>query len=86
MPSLKSLVHMSGSISADITSGVGDFEGGDDLLRAWVEGLTPDADLSVSQWADQYRMLASRASAEPRALSHQPHALHARNHGCVVAK
>ena len=56
---------MSGSISADITSGVGDFEGGDDLLRAWVEGLTPDADLSVSQWADQYRMLASRASAEP---------------------
>ena len=56
---------MSGSISADITSGVGDFEGGDDLLREWVEGLTPDADLSVSQWADQYRMLASRASAEP---------------------
>jgi acyl-CoA synthetase (AMP-forming)/AMP-acid ligase II len=56
---------MSGSISADITSGVGDFEGGDDLLRAWVEGLTPDADLNVSEWADQYRMLASRASAEP---------------------
>jgi phage terminase large subunit GpA-like protein len=41
------------------------FTGDQNLLGAWAEGVTPDADLTVSEWADQYRMLASRASAEP---------------------
>ncbi|MBE7183838.1 MAG: phage terminase large subunit family protein [Methylobacterium mesophilicum] len=41
------------------------FEGADDLARIWAEGLRPDPALTVSQWADQHRMLASRASAEP---------------------
>jgi len=56
---------MSGSISPETAIGIGEFDGHDDLRRAWAEGLQPDADLTVSQWADQYRMLASRASAEP---------------------
>ncbi len=42
-----------------------DFEGADDLLRSWANGLTPDPVLTVSEWADRHRMLSSRASAEP---------------------
>jgi phage terminase large subunit GpA-like protein len=41
------------------------FDGADELLRAWGRGVRPDADLTVSQWADAHRMLGSRASAEP---------------------
>lgn len=33
--------------------------------KAFVEGITPDPDLTVSQWADEYRMLSQKASAEP---------------------
>jgi len=37
-----------------------------DVYRlAFLDGLRPEADLTVSQWADQYRMLSSKASAEP---------------------
>jgi len=53
----------SGSISGDAL-GLG-FDGLEDLLRAWAGGLKPDPYLTVSEWADRYRMLASRASAEP---------------------
>ena len=42
-----------------------DFDGAGDLLRAWGNGLRPDPDLTVSQWADRHRWLSSRASAEP---------------------
>ena len=42
-----------------------DYEGADAIERAWHEGLTPDPLLSVSAWADQHRMLSSKASAEP---------------------
>jgi len=42
-----------------------DFDGAAEILRAWGAGLTPDADLTVSQWADRHRMLSGRASAEP---------------------
>ena len=41
------------------------FDGSDQLLRSWGRGLRPDADLTVSEWADAHRMLGSRASAEP---------------------
>jgi phage terminase large subunit GpA-like protein len=34
------------------------------LRKAFLEGLTPDPLLTVSEWADQYRMLSPRASAE----------------------
>jgi len=42
-----------------------DFDGGAEFIRIWCDGLTPDPTLTVSQWADQHRMLSSRASAEP---------------------
>lgn len=42
-----------------------DYEGAHEIERAWHEGLTPDPMLSVSAWADQHRMLSSKASAEP---------------------
>ena len=42
-----------------------DYEGAHEIERAWHEGLTPDPLLSVSTWADQHRMLSSKASAEP---------------------
>ncbi|PKP79219.1 MAG: terminase [Alphaproteobacteria bacterium HGW-Alphaproteobacteria-3] len=48
-------------MSDDLT----DFDGVADLLRAWGNGLRPDPDLTVSQWADRHRMLSGRASAEP---------------------
>lgn len=33
--------------------------------KAFIEGLTPDPDMTVSEWADQHRMLSQKASAEP---------------------
>tara|TARA_R110000823_G_scaffold203424_1_gene334350 strand:- start:28992 stop:30896 length:1905 start_codon:yes stop_codon:yes gene_type:complete len=42
-----------------------DYEGFDAIDRAWREGLTPDPQLSVSEWADRYRMLSSRSASEP---------------------
>jgi len=44
---------------------VSDYDGSLEIERAWREGLTPDPLLSVSEWADQYRILSSKASAEP---------------------
>jgi phage terminase large subunit GpA-like protein len=44
---------------------VSDYHGSVEIDRAWREGLTPDPLLSVSEWADQYRILSSKASAEP---------------------
>ena len=41
------------------------FDGGLIYKRAFLEGLRPDPDLTVSEWADQYRMLSNKASAEP---------------------
>ncbi|WP_259737883.1 phage terminase large subunit family protein [Synechococcus sp. CS-205] len=34
-------------------------------MRALIAGLTPDPLLAVSEWADQFRVLSSRASSEP---------------------
>jgi hypothetical protein len=60
----------SGRISGnadDVADGDGltDFDGAVEILRSWGAGLTPDPDLTVSQWADRHRWLSSRASAEP---------------------
>ena len=41
------------------------FDGAADILRSWGSGLQPDANLTVSEWADRHRWLSSRASAEP---------------------
>ena len=50
------------ALTSDLDLG---FEGAEDLLRAWRQGLRPDPDLTVSDWADAHRWLSSRAAAEP---------------------
>ena len=40
-------------------------DGGQIYRQSFLEGLRPDLDLTVSQWSDMYRMLSSKASAEP---------------------
>src|ERR671919_2784821 len=42
-----------------------EYEGGDAIERAWRDGLRPDPLLTVSEWADRYRVLSQRASSEP---------------------
>jgi hypothetical protein len=41
------------------------YDGADAIERAWRDGLTPDPLLTVSEWADRYRVLSQRASSEP---------------------
>ncbi|MET4129957.1 phage terminase large subunit family protein [Roseovarius sp. MBR-6] len=41
------------------------FDGAEDILRVWRNGMRPDPDLTVSEWADAHRWLSSRAAAEP---------------------
>ena len=48
-------------LTADLDLG---FDGAEDILRTWRRGMRPDPDLTVSEWADQYRWLSSRASAD----------------------
>uniref|UniRef100_UPI0040477725 phage terminase large subunit family protein n=1 Tax=Yoonia sp. TaxID=2212373 RepID=UPI0040477725 len=55
----------SASTFADGMDGSAAFDCAEDILRSWGLGIRPDADLTVSQWADAHRMLGSRASAEP---------------------
>jgi phage terminase large subunit GpA-like protein len=43
-----------------------DHDGADAIERAWRDGLRPDPLLTVSEWADRYRVLSQRASSEPR--------------------
>ena len=40
-------------------------DGGQIYRQSFLEGLRPDLDLTVSEWSDMYRMLSSKASAEP---------------------
>jgi hypothetical protein len=37
-----------------------DHEGADAIERAWRDGLKPDPLLTVSEWADRYRVIARR--------------------------
>lgn len=41
-----------------------DFDGAEEIRRAWMAGLAPDPALTVSQWADRHRILSSRAASE----------------------
>ena len=41
------------------------FDGWGDLRASWCAGRTPEPILTVSEWAEQNRMLTSRGSAEP---------------------
>ncbi|MCB1381252.1 MAG: phage terminase large subunit family protein, partial [Alphaproteobacteria bacterium] len=54
----------SGRSSAEVAD-PGPFEGADRIVHSWRQGLKPDPHLTVSEWADRHRILASRASAEP---------------------
>ncbi|MFN3349070.1 phage terminase large subunit family protein [Pseudorhodoplanes sp.] len=40
------------------------YDGEADIIRAWARGLAPDPALTVSEWADRYRILSPRASSE----------------------
>ena len=63
-----------------------DFDGAAEILRAWGAGLTPDADLTVSEWADRHRMLSGRASAEPGGIARRARPTWARSWtGCRPA-
>jgi phage terminase large subunit GpA-like protein len=42
-----------------------DYEGALEIERAWREGLRPEPRLTVSEWAERYRMLSTKESAEP---------------------
>ncbi|SEL47048.1 phage terminase large subunit family protein [Jannaschia helgolandensis] len=55
----------SGPTSGESGNDLTDFDGAGEILRAWGNGLRPDPDLTVSEWADRHRMLSGRASAEP---------------------
>lgn len=35
------------------------------VCEEWIEGLRPDPDITVSEWADEFRFLPKKASAEP---------------------
>lgn len=41
-----------------------DFEGAEEVRRAWLAGLAPDPQETVSEWADRHRRLSSRGAAE----------------------
>lgn len=41
------------------------YDGALDIERAWRDGLRPDPLLTVAEWADQYRVLSTKESAEP---------------------
>jgi phage terminase large subunit GpA-like protein len=41
------------------------YDGAGAMERAWRDGLKPDPLLTVSEWADRYRVLSQRASSEP---------------------
>ncbi len=42
-----------------------DLDSDAEITQAWCEGLRPEPLLTVSAWADQYRMLSPKAAAEP---------------------
>ncbi len=41
------------------------YDGCAEIERAWRDGLTPDPLLTVSDWADQYRVLSGKSASEP---------------------
>jgi phage terminase large subunit GpA-like protein len=66
LPTSASASGEDNNVAADLTADLDlGFEGAEDILRAWRRGTRPDPSLTVSEWADQNRLLSSRASAEP---------------------
>jgi hypothetical protein len=48
---------------------------------AFSQGLRPESKLTVSEWADKYRLLLAARVSRSRALAHGSNALPARDHG-----
>ncbi len=47
-----------------IEESIASFDGADEILRGWADGLTPDPDHTVSTWADENRILSPRGANE----------------------
>ena len=62
-----------------------DHDGADAIERAWRDGLKPDPLLTVSEWADRYRVLSQRASSEPGRWRDCSDAIPEGDHGLPVA-
>lgn len=41
------------------------YDGWEELEKAWYNGLKPDPLLTVSEWADKYRFLSAKSASEP---------------------
>ena len=70
-------------LTADLDLG---FDGAEDLLRVWRQGMRPDPNLTVSEWADAASLAVVAGRGRAGAVSHRPRALSARDHGCAVAR
>lgn len=46
-------------------SAVPDYDGAADIAQAWMSGMAPDPQMTVTEWADQFRFLSSKGAAEP---------------------
>lgn len=64
MTDLSSVSASSADLSMDFID-CSDYDNADDILSAWLSGLRPEPFMTVSEWADQYRILSSKSSAEP---------------------
>ena len=50
---------------AGVAGSGSDYDGAEEIERTWRAGLTPDLPLTVSEWADRYRILSPKSAAEP---------------------
>jgi hypothetical protein len=60
------------------------YDDADAIERAWRHGLTPDPLLTVSEWADRYRVLSQRV-VRAGALADRAHAVPEGDQGLSVA-
>ena len=56
---------MSENTSSNVLPAIFESRANDCVAAAWAEGLKPEPDLTVSQWADAHRRLSQKAAAEP---------------------
>lgn len=77
-------------LSTEIREALTEFSDGNALTTdeiyalAAAEGARPDPLLTISEWADAYRTLSQRASAEA-GVAHRSHAIPPRDHGLPLA-
>jgi phage terminase large subunit GpA-like protein len=51
-------------LNAEVAGQIEEFDGANDIRDAWLQGIAPDASLTVSQWSDLHRILSSRGASE----------------------